>query len=272
VAGVTKKNDAHLQSFFAKNAAHEVALPQLNAVAASLRNSADKLKLGADSRATRLPALIRRLYNKCCRDPLEKDAHRSWWETLVTLCWAAQRIGKSWPETHYRAIQEVADTCEHPDWLAVLENLRYIQDHPESLPDPYSRPNKLQQVAWHNQSKAGTNLILDISNVRRHLQEGFSQCSPTAYSPNIIIALPELLHIRPAPADPADSSRVPTNLRQILRFLGLPVASCDFINTMRKGSPSYSIAMAFEDAFRTWEGKLIPHLSEWRPPTRLPRP
>ena len=34
---------------------------------------------------------------------------------------------------------------------------------------------------------------------------------------------------------------------------------------MQKGSPSYSIIMAFEDAFRIWEGKLIPHLSEWRP-------
>jgi len=53
--------------------AHEAALLQLNALAASLRNSADKLKLGADSRVTRLPALIRRLYNKCCRDPLESE-------------------------------------------------------------------------------------------------------------------------------------------------------------------------------------------------------
>jgi len=33
---------------------------------------------------------------------------------------------------------------------------------------------------------------------------------------------------------------------------------------MRKGSPSYSIVMAFENAFRTWEGKLMPHLLEWR--------
>jgi len=94
---------------------------------------------------------------------------------------------------------------------------------------------------------------MDISNVRRHLPEGFSRCSPTAYSPNIIIEFAELLCIQPAPADPADSSRVATNLRQILRFLGPPAASCNFINTMRttEGSPSYSIAMAFEDALRT---------------------
>jgi len=38
--------------------AHEAALLQLNALAASFRNSADKLNLGADSRVTRLPALI----------------------------------------------------------------------------------------------------------------------------------------------------------------------------------------------------------------------
>ena len=115
----------------------------------------------------------------------------------------------------------------------------------------------LQQVAWHNQSKAGAELIIDISNVRRHLPEVFSRCSPTVYSPSIIIELAELLYIQPAPADPVDSSRVATNLRQILRYLGPPAASCNFINTMRKGSPSYSIVMAFDDAFRTWEGKLM---------------
>jgi len=113
---------------------------------------------------------------------------------------------------HDRAIREVADSWEHPDWLAVLENVRYIRDHPEGPPDRYSRPYKLQQVAWHNQSKAGANLIMDISNVRRHLPEGFSRCSPTAYSPNIIIELAELLYIQPVPADPADLSRVGTNL------------------------------------------------------------
>ena len=97
------------------------------------------------------------------------------------------------------------------------------------------------------------------------LPEAFSRCSPTAYSPNIIIELAELLYIQPAPADPVDSSRVATNLRQILRFVGPPAASCNFINTMRKGFPFYSIVMAFEDAFRTWECKLIPHLSKLRP-------
>ena len=67
---------------------------------------------------------------------------------------------------------------------------------------------------------------MDISNVRRHLREGFARCSPTAYSPSIIIELAELLYIQPAPADPVDSSRVATNLRQILRYLGPPAASC----------------------------------------------
>jgi len=71
---------------------------------------------------------------------------------------------------------------------------------------------------------------MDISNVHQHLPEGFSWCSLTAYSPSIIIELAELRYIQPAPADPADSSRVATNLRQILHFLGLPAASCNFIN------------------------------------------
>jgi len=122
--------------------AHEAALLQLNALSDSLHNSADKLSLEADSRVTRLPALIRRLYNKCCRDPLEKDAHRSWWETMVTLCRAAQRKGKSWPVLHDKAIREVVDSWEHPDWLAVLENLRHIRYHPKGPPDQCSRPYK----------------------------------------------------------------------------------------------------------------------------------
>jgi len=54
---------------------------------------------------------------------------------------------------------------EHLDWLVVLENLRYIQDHLEGPSEWYSRPYKLQQVALHNQSKAGAKLIMDISNV-----------------------------------------------------------------------------------------------------------
>jgi len=45
---------------------------------------------------------------------------------------------------------------------------------------------------------------MDISGLRRYLPEGFSLCSPTAYSPSIIIELAELLNIQPAPADPAD--------------------------------------------------------------------
>jgi len=112
---------------------------------------------------------------------------------MVTLCRAALRKGKSWPKTHDRAIQEVADSWKHPDWLVVLENLRYIRDYPEGPPERYSRPYKLQQVALHNQSKAGAKLIMDISNVRQHLPEGFSRCSLTAYSPSIIIKLAELL-------------------------------------------------------------------------------
>ena len=131
---------------------------------------------------------------------------------MVILCRAALRKGKSWPESHDRAFQEVADSCEHLDWLEVLENLRYIRDHPEGAPERYSRPYKLQQVAWHKQSKAGVELIMDIFNVRQHLPEGFSWCSSTAYSPSIIIELAELLYIQPAPVDPVDSSWVAMNL------------------------------------------------------------
>ena len=86
-----------------------------------------------------------------------------------------------------------------------------------------------------------------------------------SYSPSVIIELAELRYIQLAPADLADSSRLATNLRQILRFLGPPAASCNFINTMRKGSPSYSLVMDFDNAFRTWKGTLTPHLSKWRP-------
>jgi len=170
---------------------------------------------------------------------------------MVTLCRIAQNKGKSWPDSHDMGIEEVADDWEHPDWLVVLVDLRYIRDRPEGPPERYSRPYRLQQVAWHNQSKAGASLIMDISCLRRHLPEGFSWCRLTACSPSIIIELAELLYIQPAPADPADSSQVATNLQQILGFLGPSAASCNFINIMRKRSPSYSLATALEQAFKT---------------------
>jgi len=57
---------------------HVAALLQLNVLYNSLHNSANRLSPGAGFRFTQLPVFIRRLYSRCCRDPLEKNAHRSW--------------------------------------------------------------------------------------------------------------------------------------------------------------------------------------------------
>jgi hypothetical protein len=186
---------------------------------------------------------------------------------MVTLCRIAQNKDKSWPDSHDMAIQEVVDSWEHPNWPSVLSDLRYVRHRPEGPPEKYSRPCRLQQVAWHNQSKAGADLIRDVSGLRRHLSEGFTCCRPTAYSPSIIVELAELLYSQPAPADAADSARVAKTLRQILYLLCPSTVSCNFMNTMRKGSPSYSLVLAFEEAFKPWEGKLAHplHSSEWRP-------
>jgi len=50
-------------------------------------------------------------------------------------------------------------------------------------------------------------------------------------------------------------------------FLGPSVISCNFFNTMRKGSSSYSLVISFEEAFKIWEGKFThpSHPSECRP-------
>jgi len=114
---------------------HSAALLQLTALASSLCNSVDRLSQGANSRVTRLPALIRRLYNRCSRDPLEKDAHRSWWDTMVAVCQMAQNKFKSWPHSHDVAIQEVAYSWEHLNWPSILLDLRYIRDRPEGPPE-----------------------------------------------------------------------------------------------------------------------------------------
>ena len=59
------------------------------------------------------------------------------------------------------------------------------------------------------------------------------------------------------------------NLQQILYLLG----SCNFINTMRKRSPSYSLVVAFDKSFKIWEGKFAhpSHYSEWRPVNTSPK-
>ena len=50
-------------------------------------------------------------------------------------------------------------------------------------------------------------------------------------------------------------------------LLGPFISSCNFINTKRKGALSYSLAMAFEEAFKSREGHhaLPSYISEWRP-------
>jgi len=135
-------------------------------------------------------------------------------------------------------------------WPSVFVDLKYIRDRPEGPPEKYSGPFRLQQVTWHNQSKAEADLIRDISGVCRHLPEGFTECRLTVYSPSIIIKVAQLLYSQPAPVDPTDSARVARNLRQILYLLGPSVLSCKLVNTMRKGSPSYSFVMAFEESFK----------------------
>ena len=72
-------------------------------------------------------------------------------------------------------------------------------------------------MAWHNQSKAGAELIMDISNVRLHLPEGFSRCSQAAYSPSIIIELAELVYIQPALVDYMQISAVHENSKERAR-------------------------------------------------------
>jgi len=121
---------------------------------------------------------------------------------MVALCKTAQNKGKSWPDSHDVAIKEVANRWEHPNWSSILLDLRYIRNHPEGPPEKYSRPYRLQQATWHNQFKAGVDLISDISGLRRHLPEGFTRCRQTAYFPSIIIQLAELLYRQPVPIDP----------------------------------------------------------------------
>jgi len=142
---------------------------------------------------------------------------------------------------------------------------------PKGPPEKYSRPYRLQQVAEHNQSEAEVDLIGDISGLRRHLPEGFTRCRPIAYPPSIIIELAEFFYRQPAPVDLADSARVAKNQRQILYLSGPSALSCNLINIMRTGSPSYPLAMALEEAFKICpsQGKFSHPLhfsesSEWR--------
>ena len=91
----------------------------------------------------------------------------------------------------------MADSWKHLNWPSVLSDLRYIRDRLEG-PLEKDSSYRLQQVAWNNQSKAGANLIRDISGLRRHLLGGSTRSRPTAYSPSIIIELAELLYRQPA--------------------------------------------------------------------------
>jgi len=132
----------------------------------------------------------------------------------------------------------------------------------------------VEPVAWHSQSRSGIELVKSISGLRRHLPDSFTRCHPTTYSPSVIIEFAELFYRQtklfyrqPSPKHREDSARVARLLRQILSLLGPSVSIRNFVDTKRKGAPSYSLAMAFEESFKAWEGSHTrpPLVSEWRP-------
>ena len=132
----------------------------------------------------------------------------------------------------------MSDGWEAPNWPQGLVDLKYILDQSHKIEGQNQKPYRLQPMAWHSQAKTGHSLIRSISQLRRHLPEGFTRCSPAFYSPSTIIELTELLYQQPGPEGVMEAATMARNLRQILGLSDPSALDCSLVNTMRRGAPS----------------------------------
>ena len=105
-------------------------------------------------------------------------SHMIWWEGALQDRPGLQQTVAQHTD---KIIQQVADSWETRGWPSNLAGLQYIRDHPHGK-EQHSKPYKMQQMAWHSQVKASTELIKDIIGLQRHLPEEFTRCAPAFYS------------------------------------------------------------------------------------------
>ena len=96
----------------------------LHQIGDEIETAAIEIIRAADSKATRLPGMLRRLFKKCSREQEAKDRHRLWWEdhTAHRPPMLQKSLEGSWLELS----KTIRDCWEEDEWLSHLDMQKCI--------------------------------------------------------------------------------------------------------------------------------------------------
>ena len=147
----------------------EVAdLEALRKIGDKLETAAVEIIRAADSKASRLPGTLRRLFKICSREPEAKDRHRLWWEDR--LAHRPPEFQKSLEGSRLGIVKSISECWEKDDWLSQLDqacrNALIFKHRDVKIPGPRCKKPKAPDTAHICIEEVGRNLIKRVDGVR----------------------------------------------------------------------------------------------------------
>ena len=211
----------------------------------------------ADSRATRLPGILRRLHKKCLREPEAKASHRRWWEDRLAN--RPPELQKSQEGSRLEITKAINECWENDDWLSQLgqacRNALVFEHKDIRFTGPKYKKPKVPDTAHVSMEEVGRNLIKRVEGVRTLIPPGFTRLSPNMETNQTLAELTDLMGAQCCPADLADATSVERDVIHILRLVG-PTAALDHLKQGPKGCGLISPLRAFEAVLRDWKANL----------------
>jgi len=218
-----------------------------------IETAAIEIIRAADSKATRLPGMLRRLFKKCSREPEAKDRHRLWWEDLIVH--RPPMLQKSLVGSRLEISKTISDCWEEDDWLSHLDqacrNALIFEHKDVKFSTPRRKKPKAPDTAHVSIEEVGRNLIKGVDGVRTLIPPGFIRLTPKMETNQTLAELTDLLGTQSSPADQEDAIAVERDVIHVLRLTG-PTAGLKHLRLGPEGHSPISPVEALEAVFRDW--------------------
>jgi len=254
---VPEERRAHRNNDAPLHASEEAGLEALHKIGDDLETAAVEIARAADSRATRLPGILRRLHKKCLREPEAKASHRRWWEDRLAN--RPPELQKSQEGSRLEIAKAINECWEQDDWLSQLgqacRNALVFEHRDIRFIGPRYKKPKVPDTAHVSMEEVGRNLIKRVEGVRTLIPPGFTRLAPNMETNQTLAELADLIGAQCCPTDSADATSVEKDVIQILRLIG-PTAAHNHLKQGLRGSGPTSPLRVFEAAFRDWKANL----------------
>ena len=209
----------------------EVAsLEALRKIGDELETAAVEIIRAADSKAIRLPGILRRLFKKCLREPEAKDRHRLWWEDR--LAHRPPELQKSLEGSRQEISKSISECWEKDDWLNQLgqacRNVLIFEHRDIRIPGPRCKKPKAPDTAHVSMEDVGRNLIKSVEGVRTLIPPRFTRLAPSMETNQTLAEPTDLMGAQCCPVDQMDATAVERDVIHILRLTG-PTAALEHL-------------------------------------------